>query len=45
MEVVGEWPFRAKAKRRKARVAGELAPSNEARKPSVAARVVATGWS
>ena len=45
MEVIGEWPCRAKAKRRKACAAGELARSSEARNPSVAARVVATGWS
>jgi hypothetical protein len=30
VEVIGERPFRAKAKRRKARASGELAPSSEA---------------
>ena len=36
MEVIGACPFRAKAKRRKACRAGELAPSSEARNPPVA---------
>lgn len=44
VEVIDERPFRAKAKRRKAYAAGELARSSEARNPSVAACVVATGW-
>jgi hypothetical protein len=35
VEVIGAWPFRAKAKRRKAARMGELAPSSEARFPLV----------
>jgi hypothetical protein len=45
VEVIGARPFRAQAKHREASAAGELAPSNEARSPSVAARVRVTGWS
>jgi len=35
MEAIGVWPYRARAKRRKASVAGEAALSVEARIPSV----------
>jgi hypothetical protein len=45
VEVIGAWPYRAQAKRRKAAVAGELASSSDARNPLVAPGVVATGWS
>ena len=44
MEVIGARPFRAKAKRRKAGTAGELARSSEARYSWDAVSVVATGW-
>jgi hypothetical protein len=36
VEAVGARPFRAKAKRRKAARAGELAPNSEAQNPFVA---------
>lgn len=44
VEVIGARPFRARAKRREASAAGELAPSSEARFPLGAADVRATGW-
>ena len=45
MEVIGEWPFRTKVKRRKACASGELACGSEAQTPPKDACVVATGWS
>jgi hypothetical protein len=44
VEVIGARPFRAKAKRREASAAGELAGSSEAQFPLVATDVRATGW-
>jgi len=44
MEAIGARPFRAKAKRRKACVAGKSAGSDEARYLPGATGVLATGW-
>lgn len=43
-EAIGAWPFRAKAKRRKASVVGKAANGAEARYPLGATGVLATGW-
>jgi len=44
VEAIGVWPFRARAKRRKASAAGEAAGSAEAQIPLVPRGVMATGW-
>ena len=45
VEVIGVWPFRAKAKRRKACRMDEPASSGEVRSLLESERVLATGWS